>query len=299
VSDTAPLFDAYYFSHCCGRPYSRDKEWLDFFGGIADRIVSDIAPARVLDAGCAWGLLVEALRARGVEAWGIDVSEYAIGQVAPAVAPYCRVGSIADPLDRQYDLIVCMEVVEHMPPADSERALATFAAHTQDILFSSSPFDLREPTHVNVRATEAWAEVFARHGFFRDVDFDAGFVTPWAMRVRREAPTMQALVRRYERWAAARHHAANEARAQALDTQRALAQAESQLERLAWLEDKAAALAREVQDLQTMRADADFERERAQAQVADALGTIRAMESSAFWKLRSPWAALSRIVRGR
>lgn len=274
---------------------------MDFFGRVADRIVADLAPTRVLDAGCAWGLLVEALRARGVDAWGIDISAYAIGQVAPAVAPYCRVGSIAAPLastpDERFDLIVCMEVVEHMPPDESERAIANLAAHTDSVLFSSSPLDLREPTHINVRPPEGWAELFAREGLFRDVDFDARFVTPWAWRLRRDTPTLHGLVRRYERWAAAADYAAKEARAEALATQQALAVAETRVERLDWLETRAAELVRDLEDAMAARSDADFERNRTLAQLTDALQTIRAMESSIFWKLRRPWAAASRWLR--
>ena len=67
---TAPAFDAHYFAHGCGRPYRRDDEWLAFFDGIAERIVTDIAPRSVLDAGCAFGLLVETLRRRGGGAGG-------------------------------------------------------------------------------------------------------------------------------------------------------------------------------------------------------------------------------------
>ena len=70
VTDADPtnldLFDAGYYATDCGRPYQRRSEWwLEFFGAIADRIISDIAPTTVLDAGCAMGFLVEALRARG------------------------------------------------------------------------------------------------------------------------------------------------------------------------------------------------------------------------------------------
>ena len=65
-------YDAWYFRHCCGRPYERSPEWLEFFGRIADRIVADIGPRTVMDVGCAMGFLVEALRDRGVEAFGID-----------------------------------------------------------------------------------------------------------------------------------------------------------------------------------------------------------------------------------
>jgi len=45
----------------------------------------------------------------------------------------------------------------------------------------SSPFDYREPTHVNALPTEYWAEQFARHGFVRDIGFDVSFITHWAV----------------------------------------------------------------------------------------------------------------------
>lgn len=285
-------FDAYYFAHCCGRPYGRDPEWLDFFATIAERIAVDFAPTSVLDAGCAWGLLVEALRARGIQADGIDISEYAISQVHPDTAPFCRTGSIVEPFGTRYDLIVTMEVVEHMTPSDADRAISNLTNHTDRILFSSSPFDLREPTHQSVRPSEGWAEAFARHGFFRDVDYDAGYVTPWAVLYQRESLTVPALVRRYERWGFARDHAARESRAQALETQK-------KLDRLDFLEAKATELVAAIQTATLERDDAAFERQKTLEQLGHAHATIRGMESSLFWRLRTPWAKLSRLIRGR
>jgi hypothetical protein len=172
---------------------------LNVFDTFAARIVQDIRPATVLDAGCAMGFLVEALRQRGVECWGVDVSEFAIQSVHPDVRPYCRVGSVVEPFDRRYDLIVCIEVLEHMPARDSERAIENFCYHTGDVLFSSTPLDYKEATHFNVQPPEYWAEQFARQGFFRDVDFDASFITPWAVRFRRRSDPVSRLVRDYER----------------------------------------------------------------------------------------------------
>ncbi len=193
------LYNAYYYAHECGRPYRRDEEWLRFFGRIADRIVSDINPTTALDAGCALGFLVEALRKRRVLAFGIDVSEFAIQNVFEDIRPYCWVGSVAEPFPQKYDLIVCIEVLEHLPLPEAERAAANFCQHSDDILFSSTPFDYKEATHVNVQAPEYWGELFARHGFFRDVDFDASFVTPWAARFRRRKDPLHRLAREYER----------------------------------------------------------------------------------------------------
>ena len=99
-------YDEYYYAHDCGRPYQRDEGWLSFFGGIADRIVHDIAPRTALDAGCAMGFLVESLRDQGVEAYGLDVSDYALQRVREDIRPYCRLASVLDPLPQRYDLIV-------------------------------------------------------------------------------------------------------------------------------------------------------------------------------------------------
>lgn len=180
-------------------PYRRDEAWMAFFGGVADRIVAEIAPASALDAGCAIGLLVEQLRLRGVDTQGVDISEYAISSAHESIRDHVRVGSIAEPLGRRYDLIVCIEVLEHMPRREAEAAIASFCAHSDDVLFSSSPFDHKEATHFNVNPPEYWAYLFAQHGFYRDVDFDASFLTTWAARFRRRSEPPPRIVRDYER----------------------------------------------------------------------------------------------------
>jgi glycosyltransferase involved in cell wall biosynthesis/SAM-dependent methyltransferase len=192
-----------YYSHSCGgnAPYQRDEPaWVAFFGRIADRLVSELAPRSVLDAGCAIGLLVEALRDRDVEAWGLDFSDYAIGQVRADLRPFCWVGSITEDLDRDFDLITCIEVLEHLPAEQAEVAVANLTNHTDRILFSSTPDDFQEPTHINVQPPEYWAGLFALHGFYRDLDFDASFVARHAVLFRRQRGALTPVIRGYERW---------------------------------------------------------------------------------------------------
>ena len=129
----------------------------------------------------------------------MDVSEYAIGQVHESVRPYCRVGSITEPFERKYDLVTCIEVFEHMPAHEVERAAQNMCLSTDDILFSSTPFDYKEVTHVNVHPPEYWAALFARQGFYRDFDFDASFLTPWAVRVMRKPFEQGRFISEYER----------------------------------------------------------------------------------------------------
>lgn len=193
-------YDAYYYAHNCGdTPYKRDEKWLKFFEGIALQIANQIQPRTVLDAGCALGFLVEALRKLGIEAYGIDISEYAIQNTHPDIRPYCQVGSISKPFPMKYDLIISIEVLEHMPKIEADQALKNFCQHSNDIVFSSTPFDYKEATHINVQPPEYWGEAFAMQKFFRDVDFDAAFITPWAARFHRDERPLQRIVRDYER----------------------------------------------------------------------------------------------------
>lgn len=287
-------FNAFYFAHCCGRPYARDEEWLRFFCGIADRIVADVRPRRVLDAGCAFGFLVEALRDRGVEAFGIDLSPYAIEHVQESIRPYCRVGSVTGPLEGPYDLIVSIELVEHMEAREAEVALQNFCSQTDDLLLSSSPLDYREPTHINVQPPEVWAEQLARHGFFRDVDFDASFITPWAGRFRRTSEPIHRLVRQYDRrhWLLKRE--ASEARAYSLEVQGKLDEAERARDALKLqLTSSSSAL----EEAERARQAIQVQLASSSSALAEARQTIARMESSRAWRLRGAWIRIRNAIR--
>lgn len=282
-------FDAFYYRNCCGQPYERNETWLRFFAGAAERIVADIQPRRVLDAGCAIGLLVETLRARGVDASGIDLSSFAIESVPAPLRPHCRVGSIAEAFAERFDLIVCIEVLEHMPSAEADMAIANIAQHTDDVLFSSTPFDYKEPTHINVRMPEDWAEAFARHGLYRDVDFDASFITKWAMRLTRRPVPPHRLVRDYERRFWQMKAAEQDAREYSVEIQRKLVAVEEERDRLTPFEP-------EVHGLRVLRGELQEKATLLEQQLTGAQNTISAMERSLFWKARRLTVTLRRLV---
>lgn len=225
-----PEYGAYYYRHDCGIPYERNEHWLGFFSEIADRIVRDLHPASFLDAGCAMGFLVEAMHQRGVDAWGVDVSEYAISQVHESVRDRCKVQSLSEPLDRRYDLITCIEVLEHIPPEDGERAIANLCAASDRLLLSTTPDDYSEATHLNVQPPESWSAALARHGFFRDVERDFSYITPWAALYTKVEEPVAETVRRYDRaWSRLRREAAD-VRSALLETQNRLAELEGESE---------------------------------------------------------------------
>jgi SAM-dependent methyltransferase len=83
----------------------------------------------VLDIGCAKGYLVYLLRQRGVEAFGVDWSQYAIGTASPDVVPFLREASAYDlPYpDRHFALAVSFDVLEHLDGSHARRALVESA----------------------------------------------------------------------------------------------------------------------------------------------------------------------------
>ncbi|MEP6602275.1 MAG: glycosyltransferase, partial [Nitrospirota bacterium] len=164
--------------------------WLNFFSGIAAELIRSLKPKRVFDAGCAWGFLVEAFWDAGIEAYGVDISSYAIANVRRDMRAYCRVASLTEPIGGTYDLVTCIEVLEHMPEEEAREAIRQISHVADTILFSSTPSDFDEPTHVNVHPPIHWLKLFAEHRFAPDLLYDASFVSPQAFLVRRQPELM-------------------------------------------------------------------------------------------------------------
>lgn len=201
--DYGSLYDKKYYETSCGELPYYNEAWLPFFEKIADKIVEDIHPKTVLDVGCAMGYLVAALRDRGVEAFGIDVSEYAISKVRKDIKPYCKVASAIDELPKElpqrYDLIVTIEVAEHLYEEDCEKFISNICGYADDIIFSSSPEDTREDTHFNVQQPEYWAKRFAKHNFYKVLSYNASYISNQAIRFIRRDIKNERIVEDYER----------------------------------------------------------------------------------------------------
>lgn len=264
----ARLYDESYYRTYEGGSYDRGGHWNRFFGYISQEVVARWAPTRTLDAGCALGIFVEELRSLGVDAWGVDVSEYAIGAVSEQVRPYCRVGSLAEELPAgmpdRYDLVSCIEVLEHMDRAEGDRAVGRLCALTDRVLFSSTPDGYREPTHFTCRAPEEWSAVFARHGFVRAFDADASFVAPWAVVYERRDLTPYQLVLEYDRHSARLADEARQLRAEVVALDKRAASTGD-----AALRDEIARLRLQVMEARDAAMGAAAERDAALARRAD------------------------------
>lgn len=110
-----------------------------------DRIGS-LAGKKVLDVGCGGGLLSEAMAHRGAEVTGIDMGEAPLkvaklhGLESGAQVSYRRITAedLADEMPASFDLVTCMEMLEHVPDPESVvRACARLVKPGGQVFFST------------------------------------------------------------------------------------------------------------------------------------------------------------------
>ncbi len=114
-------------------------EWLD-------RLCGGIQGKRVVDVGCGGGILAESMATRGARVTGIDLSEKALRvaklhQLESGVEVDYRLvaaEALAEQEPEQFDVVTCMEMLEHVPdPASTMAACARLAKPDGWVFFST------------------------------------------------------------------------------------------------------------------------------------------------------------------
>lgn len=85
---------------------------------------------------------------------------------------------------RKFDLLLCMEVAEHLPAERAESFVADLVFHSESIIFGAAIPNQGGTGHVNEQWPDYWAEKFAKHGYipldlFRGELWDAVDVMGW------------------------------------------------------------------------------------------------------------------------
>ena len=101
-----------------------------------ERLVGGLAGKRVIDVGCGGGILAESMAARGARVTGIDLAERSLKvamlhQLESGADVNYRLISAEDAAGSEeggYDVVTCMEMLEHVPdPGSTVRACARLA----------------------------------------------------------------------------------------------------------------------------------------------------------------------------
>ena len=108
----------------------------------AARVITDqFRPQCVLEVGCAKGYVVDILQRHGINAWGIDLSRYAIEAAPSRVKNRLAVADILHIpyAENSFDLVACLETLEHLPVERAADAVAELYRLTSDKLWVSIP----------------------------------------------------------------------------------------------------------------------------------------------------------------
>jgi 2-polyprenyl-3-methyl-5-hydroxy-6-metoxy-1,4-benzoquinol methylase len=168
------------------RPYHWDLQPGDLFSGgteywgyvrLAERLLQPLPKPRILEVGCGDGRICEHVAQRFPDARveGIDISLRAIAfaQLCGGAATYRRI-SLYD-LQETYDVVLLIEVLEHIPKEEIERFLAKIHDVLQPggslILSVPTPrFPMFHPGHVQHFDREAIVQLLERsHLFCREI----------------------------------------------------------------------------------------------------------------------------------
>lgn len=111
-----------------------------------DTLSQGLANKRILDVGCGGGILAESMAARGARVTGIDMGKEPL-QVARLHAlesgvelsyRQLTVEDLADELPGSFDVVTCMEMLEHVPdPASVVAACARLVRPGGQLFFST------------------------------------------------------------------------------------------------------------------------------------------------------------------
>ncbi|MDP3822967.1 MAG: methyltransferase domain-containing protein [Burkholderiales bacterium] len=134
---------------------------------VAPVVMRHLRPATILDVGCGAGAWVRAYEECGAPyVVGIDADYVRPDQLlfdsarfhAIDVAGVFRMG-------REFDLVQCLEVAEHLEPSTGEALLDNLVAHAPLVLFSAAPPGQGGENHINERPYDYWRDRFQARGY--------------------------------------------------------------------------------------------------------------------------------------
>jgi hypothetical protein len=135
------------------------------YHALADALCDELNPASVVDVGCGSGIMLARMAGRGVEIRGVEGSSAAIAAspVGDRIEHRDLVGGVPD-LGR-YELCLCVEVAEHLPPTSGAALVAGLTRLSDVVLFTAATPGQGGMAHLNERPHDYWIALFAEHGF--------------------------------------------------------------------------------------------------------------------------------------
>jgi len=193
------FYDAGYYENGCvtGKSLYSNFRWIpELTLPMCHHIVQNLDMgkySKVLDFGCAKGYCVKGLRMLGYDAYGVDISDYAVSQADKDVEPYLSVVQPYQSLAHDqwyYSWILAKDVLEHIPYDKIDDQLKRFDEAANGV-FAIIPMGdgnkyyvdayEHDQSHFIREGLEFWVKAFQTAGFDNVyATYDLGpFKTNW------------------------------------------------------------------------------------------------------------------------
>jgi len=163
----------------CYGGYYYDGRWIP----IADKFIKHykLKPGnKILDIGSAKGYLVYDLRNKGMDAYGLEISEYAIDCAPSQIQRYMIYGNAKHmPMfkDREFDLVISINTIHNLPEKDCRDSLREIQRIGKNSFITVDSYRTAEEkkrmfewnlTAETVKSTEDWKIMFDEEGYKGD-----------------------------------------------------------------------------------------------------------------------------------
>jgi 2-polyprenyl-3-methyl-5-hydroxy-6-metoxy-1,4-benzoquinol methylase len=146
-----------------------ERPWAD---RLALWIKRELEPKTVLDIGCGPGIYVKSLQDLGVHAHGIDVDQRVHGK------PYLEFKSLFDLDGDQADVVICMEVAEHIESDLEDQVVKKVAdAVGKTLIWTAAIPGQGGIGHINCQPKEHWAQLLEGTGLVRNLEKEQQLVS--------------------------------------------------------------------------------------------------------------------------
>jgi SAM-dependent methyltransferase len=124
-------------------------------------------PSNALDVGCGIGTWTKILQEHQIEAKGLDYFEVDRSLLVIDENDFIPIDlEQGFNLKKKFDLIICLEVLEHLKESSSDRIIDSLTKHSDTLLFSAAIPMQGGDNHVNEQPFSYWQEKFEQKGYY-------------------------------------------------------------------------------------------------------------------------------------
>jgi len=127
-------------------------------------ILSFVYPRHIIDVGCGIGCWLSVFKKHGVDGVGLDGSW--VPKERLLIDDFREIDLTRDSLpDVKADMVVCVEVAEHLPSKRAESFIHELTMLAPLVLFSAAIPSQGGTNHVNERWQSYWVSLFKKHNY--------------------------------------------------------------------------------------------------------------------------------------